>query len=94
VLEAMSSGVCVVASDIPGNQDLIRNRENGILVPAGDAEALAAAIRSIAENPELRMRLALSGYETAQAYSWEETARATGQVLASATAITAKAPER
>lgn len=83
VLEAMASRVCVVASDIPGNRDLIKDGANGILVSATSASGLAQAIRRVLEDQDLRGRLAGAGYETALRYSWDDTASRTASVLAS-----------
>jgi glycosyltransferase involved in cell wall biosynthesis len=82
VLEAMASHVCVVASDIPGNRDLIRNGENGLLVPTQNVSSLANAIRRVLENRELRRRFVAAGYETSRTYSWDSTASGTAAVLA------------
>jgi sugar transferase (PEP-CTERM/EpsH1 system associated) len=54
VLEAMSSGVPVIASATGGNLELIRDRETGLLVPPGDSTALAAALSSYVTDPTLR----------------------------------------
>lgn len=43
ILEAMSRGVPVVASDIPGNRDLVEHEQTGVLYPLGDVEALTKA---------------------------------------------------
>lgn len=47
----------IVASDIPGNREVVRDRENGILVPWNDAECFAAAILELARDAGLRRRL-------------------------------------
>ena len=52
ILEAMLSGVPVVASDIPGNRDLVDDGETGRLVPLGDPAAMAAAGSELLEAPE------------------------------------------
>lgn len=46
-MEAMTSGIPVIATDIPGNRDLIRSGVNGILVPVNDPDALAGALDRI-----------------------------------------------
>lgn len=56
VLEAMARGMCVVASDVGGVPDLI-DAESGVLVPAGDAEALATALKRVITDEEDRVRL-------------------------------------
>jgi glycosyltransferase involved in cell wall biosynthesis len=57
LLEAMAHGVPCVATDIPGNADLIRDRETGLLVRTGDADALARALLELAADAGLRERL-------------------------------------
>lgn len=84
VLEAMASQVCVIASDIPGNRDLISDGANGVLVPPRDPQRLAAAIRTMIEAPSRRSALAAAGYQTAQAYSWNHVVASTARVLAEA----------
>jgi sugar transferase (PEP-CTERM/EpsH1 system associated) len=54
VLEAMSSGLPVIASATGGNLELIRDRETGMLVPPGDSTALGAALSSYVTDPSLR----------------------------------------
>ena len=51
LLEAMASGLPVVATEIPGAKDVIENGRNGLLVPAKDAEALAAALTELRFQP-------------------------------------------
>ena len=46
----------MVATDVGGNDELIAVNETGYLVPRADPEAMAAAIRRYAEDPELRLR--------------------------------------
>lgn len=56
LLEAMSSGVAVIASDVTGNQDLIVNESNGFLYELGDHEKLARKICLLIEDDNLRSR--------------------------------------
>ena len=63
MLEAMSCGVCVIASSCPvGPSEIIVHRENGWLVPVGDAVALAKGIRALISDPILRKQLAEAGF--------------------------------
>jgi glycosyltransferase involved in cell wall biosynthesis len=68
VIEASASGLPVVASDIYGLQDAVRDRETGILVDARSATKLASAIRDLADNPTLRTSMGLAGRARAQRY--------------------------
>ncbi len=64
-LEAMARGRPVVASGRGGSGEYLRDGENCLLSPAGDAEALAACVRRLAAEPALRARLRAGGLETA-----------------------------
>ena len=56
ILEAMSSGLPVVATRVGGNHELVEEGGNGVLVPASDRHALADAIFSYAEDRELCLK--------------------------------------
>jgi glycosyltransferase involved in cell wall biosynthesis len=56
--EAMSVGVPVVTTSLAGVAELVTHEESGLLVPAGDTEALAQALRRLLEDGGLRGRLA------------------------------------
>ena len=58
VVEALAVGTPVVATAVGGVPELVRDGENGLLVPPGDTTALAAAIRRVVAEPGLRERLA------------------------------------
>lgn len=60
VLEAMAARRAVVSSAIGGTEELIDDGASGLLVPPGDAGALAAALRGLLADPGLRERLAAS----------------------------------
>lgn len=61
VLEAMALGRPVVASRIAGTPEQIVDGATGLLVPPGDAQALAGALATLAADPELRERFGTSG---------------------------------
>jgi glycosyltransferase involved in cell wall biosynthesis len=63
VLESMAAGAPVVSSAIGGTDELIEDGSSGLLVPPGDAEALAAALRRLLADPELRTGLATRARE-------------------------------
>jgi glycosyltransferase involved in cell wall biosynthesis/peptidoglycan/xylan/chitin deacetylase (PgdA/CDA1 family) len=66
LMEAMSSGLPVVASRISGIPELVQDDVSGLLAPPGDAAALAAALRRLADDPGLRARLGVAGRRTVQ----------------------------
>ncbi|MGH2451431.1 MAG: glycosyltransferase, partial [Candidatus Limnocylindria bacterium] len=63
LMEAMSGGVAVVASDLSGIPELVEHEATGLLVPPRDSTALAGALRRLHDDPALRERLALAGRE-------------------------------
>jgi len=83
VNEAMLQGTPVIASDAVGAVagGLVRDGRNGLVVPAGDADALAARLSAMAGNPELRARLGEAAREDALAYTPEAWADAFSQAL-------------
>ena len=56
-LEAAAAGCCVVASDLGGLPEIVRDGETGVLVPPGDPGALARALVALADDPERRAAL-------------------------------------
>jgi glycosyltransferase involved in cell wall biosynthesis len=67
ILEAFARGKPVIGSNIGGIPEIIKDGENGLLVPPGDVDALANAIASLYREPDLRQRLALAGRNTLEA---------------------------
>lgn len=69
LVEAMACGTAVVAADCPfGPSEIIRNGKDGLLVPAGDEEALAAAVLKALTDEPLRKRLAAAGKRRADEF--------------------------
>jgi D-inositol-3-phosphate glycosyltransferase len=69
-LEAMACGTPVVGTKVGGLQTLIEHGESGLLVPAGDYQALAEAIAQVLSDHRLRMHLAHGARDRAEHYSW------------------------
>ncbi len=66
LLEAAACGRPMIASDVPGCREIARNGVNGLLVPADDAPALAAAVEQLARDPALRRRYGEAGRRLAE----------------------------
>ena len=75
VLEAMAAGLPVVASAVGGIPELVSDEQTGLLVPPRDSRALAAAIRAIAGDPQLRDRLGAAARRRAETEFSLETCR-------------------
>jgi D-inositol-3-phosphate glycosyltransferase len=70
-LEAMACGTPVVGTRVGGLQTLIEHGESGLLVPAGDYQALADAIEQVLTDHRLRMHLAHGARDRAEHYTWQ-----------------------
>jgi phosphatidylinositol alpha-mannosyltransferase len=89
--EGFAAGTPVVASDIAGYRDVVRDGTDGLLVPRGDATALAETLRDLWLAPERRIALGRGAAERAQRFAWPHVAR---EVLEAYTdAIAAPAPQ-
>ena len=76
LLEAMASGLPVVASCISGNEELVVNGETGYLVPSEDVEALQTALKQLLSDPVLREQMGRASRKHVEVhYSWESTAQ-------------------
>ena len=53
MIEAMMSALPIVATDVPGNRELVQSGANGLLVPRENPDQLAAAIASVLLDPEI-----------------------------------------
>src|SRR5438094_232785 len=72
LLEAMNYGTPVVASRVGGIPDIVEDGVSGLLVPPGDADALAAAVRRLRDDPALARRLGEAGRRRLQEeFSWD-----------------------
>ena len=72
--ESFAAGTPVVASDIPGYADVVRDGVDGVLVPRGDAVSLAESLRDLALDPARRARMGAAAAEHAQRYAWPRVA--------------------
>jgi len=76
-LEAMACGVPIVASKVGGIPDVVRDGENGLLVPPKNPLALAHAIVRLLEDERLRKRMGEKAKKEVEKYSWEKIAEMT-----------------
>lgn len=89
MLEAMCAGLPVIASDLPGINEVVVDQQNGILVQPGDSAALASAITRLAEDPELRSAFGSAARDVAAEHSTQTVGRAYYRLLrAVATGVT------
>jgi glycosyltransferase involved in cell wall biosynthesis len=84
--EAFDQGVPVIATDAVGAAagGLIEHERTGLVVPAGDADALAGALRRLHDDPALRARLGAAGREAVRAYNHAAWADGMARALAAA----------
>lgn len=86
VNEAMHRSCAVITSDEVGAAagGLVRDNQTGLIVPAGNADRLAHAIRQLHDDGALRSRLAAAGHAAVGAYTFEAWADGMAQALATA----------
>jgi glycosyltransferase involved in cell wall biosynthesis len=91
LLEALAAGRAVVASRVAGIPDVIRDGENGLLVPERDPAALALALARLREEPETRARLGECARRDAETtLTWKAAVRAFEEAYAEAAALDAR----
>lgn len=66
LIEAAACGRACVTTDTEGCREVVRDGENGFLVPAGDIPAMVAAVARLLDDPALRGRMATRSHEIAQ----------------------------
>ena len=79
-LEAMACGKPVIASAVGGLPDVVKHGVTGLLVPPGDAQALAEAIASLMDDPELKDRMGESARQWASQFTPERITSETEEV--------------
>ena len=65
LIEGMAAGIPLVGSDVGGIPFMIRDGENGFVVPGGDSRALEARLRELLSDPGLRARMGENGFRRA-----------------------------
>jgi glycosyltransferase involved in cell wall biosynthesis len=71
LIEAMASGIPVVAANVPGIRDVVKNQQTGLLVPVASPPQLAQAIQQIIADPILRQNLVQAAREDVRRFTWD-----------------------
>jgi phosphatidylinositol alpha-mannosyltransferase len=85
--EAFAAGTPVVASDIAGYRDVVRDGHDGVLVPRGDATRLAETLRDLALDPARVQRLGAAAGRSAERYTWPRIAEQVVEAYGDARAV-------
>jgi len=81
LLEAMMMGMPCISTDCAGSDEVLKDGENGLLVPVKDEEALYKAMLSMADDPALRERLGQAAKETSRSFHIDEVMKQWEQLL-------------
>jgi glycosyltransferase involved in cell wall biosynthesis len=81
LFEYMAAGRAIVASDLPALREVLTDGVNALLVPAGDAGALARAVERLLGDPALADRLGQAAFAGANEFSWDRRAERLEPVL-------------
>ena len=81
LFEYLSLARPIIASDLPAIREILTDEQTALLVPAGDAPALAAAMSRLASDAALTRRLAASTRALAEQYTWARRAERLEQVF-------------
>lgn len=77
LLEAMATGLPVVATQVGGNPELVEHGSNGYLVPVSDVQALAQTLQALIESPADRIRMGENGlHKIRRSFDWDSTLEA------------------
>jgi len=81
-LEAMASGLPIVATRIAGSEELVLPGETGLLVPPEDTEAVCAALRELIPNAALRKAMGAAARQRVETrYTWRSVAKMNLELL-------------
>ena len=71
LLEAMACKTCIITSNVGGNLELIKNKENGILVEPKNSQLFLESINNLIKDELLRESLTISAFDTVKKYDWK-----------------------
>jgi phosphatidyl-myo-inositol alpha-mannosyltransferase len=89
--EAFAAATPVVASDIAGYRDVVRNGVDGVLLPPGDPQALAEVLRDLHDEPERRVRMSRAAAADVERFAWPAVADQVMEAYEEAIAVPAPA---
>src|SRR4029077_6112590 len=81
LLEAFAAGLPCIVSDRGGNEEVVSDGRNGVIVPAQNVGSLARALRSLADDEPWRRRLGAAALETARVFDLTNTVSRTEHLL-------------
>lgn len=79
-LEAMACGIPIIASNVGGIPEVVKDGKNGILVPPRNSKSLSDAIIYLLENEDIREKMGKNGMKEVKKYSWDKIAEMTEKV--------------
>jgi glycosyltransferase involved in cell wall biosynthesis len=75
LLEAMGCETCVIASNVGGNVEIIKNNKTGVLVEPNNAEELVEKISHLLTENKKRAAMAANGLKTVVKYDWKQVGK-------------------
>lgn len=72
LLEAMAAGLPVITTANCGGADIVKEGENGFIIPVGDVDTIVGKIQWFMQNPESLKQMSVKAIETARCYTWEK----------------------
>jgi glycosyltransferase involved in cell wall biosynthesis len=81
VVEANACGTCVIAANVQGLRDSVKDGETGILYEYGNVAQLAEKILFLLNNPQERERLSRNAIQWARSFDWNEAAQKTLKII-------------
>ena len=73
-IEAMATGLPLVVTDVPGNADIVRDNQCGLIVQSKDPDSMADGLRKLSSNPALYDEFSKRALERAALYDWKHIA--------------------
>lgn len=75
IMDAIACGLAPVTTTTPGPMEVVRDGDNGILVPSRDSQAIEQVLECLITDRPYLEKLCNNAYVTAQKYSWQRIAR-------------------